>query len=205
LTKATPPPLSWLLIDRDRDVERFLLRGKNQVDSNCKSSAYYFFVMPNVQVILKEPIRNLGSEADVVSVRAGFARNFLVPQGKALEATKYNLRHIQALKAARAEREAKEIAEAEAFAAKLKKITVKLTLRTGQDGKAFGSISATQIQKALEEQKITLEKHAVQLEKAIKQTGTFDVPVRIHPQVSATVKVKVSAEKDGETEETAAE
>jgi large subunit ribosomal protein L9 len=161
--------------------------------------------MPTVHVILKEPIRNLGAEADVVSVKAGFARNFLVPQGKALEATKQNLRHIQALKAARAEREAKELAEAEAFAAKLKKITVKLTLRTGQDGKAFGSISATQIQKALEEQKITLEKHAVQLEKAIKQTGTFDISVRIHPQVNATVKVKVSAEKNDSSADEAAE
>ncbi len=69
--------------------------------------------MPNVQVILKEQIKGLGSEADVVGVKRGFARNFLLPQGKAYEATKGNLRHVENLKAIRAEREAKEIAEAE--------------------------------------------------------------------------------------------
>jgi large subunit ribosomal protein L9 len=153
--------------------------------------------MPTIEVILKEPIQGLGAEADVVHVKAGFARNFLVPRGKAIEATKGNRRHINALKARRAEREGKELAEAEALAAKLKKITLKLTLKTGADGKAFGSITTMDLAKALEDQGpkgLAIDRHAIQLEKPIKQTGKFDIPVKVHPQVTATFKLNVAAE-----------
>ena len=105
--------------------------------------------MPTTQVILKEKIKGLGAEADVVKVKRGFARNFLLPQGKAYEATKGNLRYTERLKAVRAEREAKETLEAEKLAAKLKKLKLKLTLSTGQGGKAFGSITTIDIAKAI--------------------------------------------------------
>ena len=157
-------------------------------------------LMPNVQVILKERIKGLGAEADVVGVKRGFARNFLLPQGKAYEATKGNLRHVANLKAIRAEREAKEIAEAEKTASKIKKIKLKLTLATGQGGKAFGSITTSDVTKAIEESaKLTLAKHAVQLEKPIKSTGSFDIPVTIHSGVDCVVKLTVvpdSSEKE---------
>lgn len=158
-------------------------------------------IMPTVEIILKEKITGLGAEADIVKVRAGYARNFLVPQGKALEATRANKTRLKTLQSRRAEREAKELAEAEAVAAKLKKVTLKLTLKTGADGKAFGSVTAHDIGKALEEQgpkNLVLERHAIQLEKAIKQTGKFEVPVRVHHDVTATIKVVVSPES-GET------
>jgi large subunit ribosomal protein L9 len=161
--------------------------------------------MPVVSIILKEQIKGLGSEADVVKVRAGYARNFLVPQGKALEATKGNMRAIASLKARRAEREAKEIAAAQEVATQLKRTTIKLTLQTGAGGKAFGSITATDVTKALEDLGFKLEKHAVQLEKAIKSTGKFDVPVRLHHDVTGSVKVHVSAESGEEVAEEGAE
>ena len=157
--------------------------------------------MASTQVILKEHIKNLGAEGDVVKVRAGFARNFLLPQSKAFEATPGNLRRLDALKKIRAEREAKELEEAEKLATRLRKLKLKLTLATGQGGKAFGSITVSDLTKAIEEAaKITLAKHAVQLDKPIKSTGTFEVPVKIHSDVECVVKVNVAAAEDAAKE-----
>lgn len=164
--------------------------------------------MPTVQVILKEKLVNLGAEGDVVKVRAGFARNFLLPQAKAFPATKANLRQLEGLKKVRAEREAKELEEAEKLSSKLKKLKLKLTLATGQGGKAFGSITSLDIQKAvLEASKVELDRHAIELDKPIKSTGTFDVPVKLHAGVECFIKVIVSAEdgKGGEEAQEASE
>lgn len=160
--------------------------------------------MANTQVILKEKIHNLGAEGDVVKVRAGFARNFLLPKGKAYEATKGNLKHTENLKRIRAEREAKEIEEATKLAARLKKLKIKLTLATGQGGKAFGSITALDIQKAVTaETGVELTKHQVALDKPIKSTGKFEVPVKLHAEVECFLNVTVAAE--GAAEEAAEE
>lgn len=153
------------------------------------------FAMASTQVILKEKITNLGAEGDLVKVRAGFARNFLLPQSKAYEATASNLRRQESLKKLRLEREGRELDEAGKVAAKLKKLKLKLTLLTGQGGKAFGSISTTDIIKAVEESsaKVTLDKHQVILDKPIKATGTFEVPVKLHAEVECFLKVTVVA------------
>jgi large subunit ribosomal protein L9 len=163
--------------------------------------------MANVQVILKEKIKGLGAEADVVNVKRGFARNFLVPQGKAYEATRGNLRHLANLKAIRAEREAKELQEAEKTASKLKKLKLKLTLQTGQGGKAFGSITTIDIAKAVAEStaKVELDRHQIQLDKPIKSTGSFEVPVKLHHDVNCFLRVNVVAEGAAEEGEAAEE
>ena len=98
--------------------------------------------MANAQVILKEKIEGLGAEADVVKVRAGYARNFLIPQGKAFEASKSNLRHVESLKVARARREAEELVGFQEIATKISKLKPKFELSTGQGGKAFGSVTS---------------------------------------------------------------
>lgn len=154
--------------------------------------------MANVQVILKEQIKGLGSEADVVGVKRGFARNFLLPQGKAYEATKGNLRHVENLKAIRAEREAKEIAEAEKTASKLRKLKLKMTLATGQGGKAFGSITTIDIAKAVLESvaKVELDRHQIILDRPIKSTGAFEVPVKLHGGVECFLKITVASATD---------
>lgn len=151
--------------------------------------------MANVEVILKEKIKGLGAEADVVKVKRGFARNFLVPQGKAYEASAGNLRHLNHLKSLRAEREAKELQEAEKIASKLKKLKLKLTLQTGQGGKAFGSVTTIDIAKAVAESsaKVELDRHQIQLDKPIKNTGNFEVPVKLHGEVSCFLKLSVTA------------
>ena len=149
--------------------------------------------MANAQVILKEKIEGLGAEADVVKVRAGYARNFLVPQGKAFEATKANLRHVEALKAERARREGEELLAAQELATKISKLKPKFALSTGQGGKAFGSVTSIDIHKELEAAGIKVDRHAIELEKPVKKSGKTEVPVRLHPQVLATLTISVDA------------
>ncbi len=149
--------------------------------------------MANAQVILKEKIAGLGLEADVVKVRAGYARNFLVPQGKAYEASKANLRHVEALKVARSRREAAELTEAQELATKISKLKPKFTLSTGQGGKAFGSVTNMDIHKELEAAGIVIDRHAIELDKPVKKSGKTEVTIRIHPQVIATLTISVDA------------
>jgi large subunit ribosomal protein L9 len=161
--------------------------------------------MANAQVILKEKIEGLGAEADVVKVRAGYARNFLIPQGKAYEANRTNLRHVEALKAARARREAEELLAFQEIATKLSKLKPKFTLSTGQGGKAFGSVTSMDIHKELEAAGIVIDRHAIELEKPVKKSGKTDVTVRLHPQVVATLTITVDAGEAAESEEEQAE
>ncbi len=153
--------------------------------------------MATIDVILREKIDTLGAEADVVTVRRGFARNFLIPQGKAYEATQGNLRHIEKLKQARAQREAEEMVEAEKVAQKVRKAKLTLELATGQNGKAFGSVTTTDIAKALTEKTgVEIDRHNFDLEKPIKSTGSFDITVKVHPLVEAVLSLKVKAKDD---------
>lgn len=149
--------------------------------------------MANAQVILKEKIEGLGAEADVVKVRAGYARNFLIPQGKAYEATRANLRHVENLKSARAKREAVELEEAKELAAKISKLRPKFTLELGQGGKAFGSVTSLDIHKELEAAGIKIDRHAIELEKPVKKSGKTDVVVRVHPEVSTILTINVES------------
>ncbi len=154
--------------------------------------------MANSQVILREKIEGLGIEADVVKVRAGFARNFLIPQGKAYEATRSNLRHLEGLKVARAQREADELQNAQALATKISKLRPKFTLETGQGGKAFGSVTSIDIHKALEDAGIVIDRTAIELDKPVKRSGKNDVTIRVHPEVTTTLTINVEASSDDE-------
>ena len=149
--------------------------------------------MANAQVILREKIEGLGAEADVVKVRAGYARNFLVPQGKAYEASEDNIKHIEDLKVARAQREAEELSTAQELATKISKLRPKFTLETGQGGKAFGSVTSIDIHKELEAAGIVIDRHAIELDKPIKSSGKNDVTVRVHPDVVTTLTINVEA------------
>lgn len=151
--------------------------------------------MAHTEIILTANIPSLGAEADIVKVRRGYARNFLLPQGKALEVTKSSLRQVNHLKAKRAEREAREVTAAEELASKINRLKVSFVLETGETGKAFGSVTAKDIHdRLLAELKLEeLPKHAVSLDKAIKETGDHDVSVKLHPDVTATLHLKVTS------------
>ena len=150
--------------------------------------------MAVTEVILKENIPGLGAEADVVKVRRGFARNFLVPQGKAYEVTPANLKRLNLLKAKRAEREARELNEAEELARKINKLKLDFILETGETGKAFGSVTAKDIEdKLLAEAEIKVDRHRFRIERPIKESGEMEVPIQLHAEVTATLKLEVKA------------
>jgi len=151
--------------------------------------------MATSEVILTEAVPSLGAEADIVKVRAGYARNFLIPGGKALEVTPASLRRINNLKAKRAEREARELNEAEAVATKINRLRLSLKLDTGETGKAFGSITAADLLERLtaEIQDLVLPRHAIVLERPIKESGEHQIPVKIHADVTATLRVEIAA------------
>ena len=149
--------------------------------------------MAVTEVILREKIDNLGAEADVVKVKAGFARNFLIPSGKAYEATKGNLRQIENLQVSRAKRETEELSKAQEAASKISRMKPKFTLDVGKNGKAFGSVTSIDIHKALEDKGVSIDRTAIQLNKPIKSTGQTDVEVKLHADVTTSVTVTVEA------------
>jgi len=163
--------------------------------------------MSHTEVILTAHIPSLGAEADVVKVRRGHARNFLIPRGLAHEVTPATLRMTNSLKARRAEREARELNEANDAAKRLGKLKLSFVLETGEGGKAFGAITAKDVADRIKaESGHDIDRHRVVLERPIKETGEFSVDVRLHPEVHASVKLSVSSKNprpsaaDGEPE-----
>ena len=145
--------------------------------------------MAHMNVILATKIEGLGCEADLVSVKAGYGRNFLIPQGLAFEATPANRRFISMLQKKRAEREAAELANFRDIAVKIADITVNLTLEAGENGKVFGAITNQQIADELAAAGVSIDRHSIELEKPLRKSGTYEVAAKLHPQVTATGKV----------------
>lgn len=158
--------------------------------------------MALAEVLLKKPVAGLGAEGDQVKVRAGFARNFLFPQGIAVPMTVANRKQIEALKKARAAREAKELEEAKSAAEKITGLTLTFAVKTGEAGKLFGSISTTDIAKKLAEQGFEVEKKAIHLEHgAIKQLGKTTASVKFHAEISVEITIEVVSENPIEENE----
>ena len=152
--------------------------------------------MPTTEVILTEKIAHLGAEADVVKVKRGYARNFLIPQQKALEITPATLRRLTGLKQKRAEREGKEHNEAEELGRKINKLKITMELETGATGKAFGSITAADLADKLKAElggKIEIDRHRIVLERPIKESGEHEVVIKLHHDVTAKLHVTVKA------------
>lgn len=151
--------------------------------------------MANTQVLLTETVRNLGAEADIVKVKAGYARNFLIPQGKALEVTPVTLKKVNMLKTKRAEREARELNEAEELARKINKLKITLQLETGTTGKAFGAITSTDIASKLKSELggIEIDRHRIVLEHPIKSSGAQEIEIKLHADVVAKLHLTVKA------------
>lgn len=150
--------------------------------------------MADTQIILKENVPGLGSEADIIKVRKGFARNHLIPTGKAYEVTAPNLKRLNHLKVLRAEREARELNDAEEFSRKIGKLKLEFTLETGETGKAFGSVTTRDIEEKLQtDYGITIDRHKIELERPIKESGEKEVLIKLHHAVSATLKIEIKS------------
>lgn len=147
------------------------------------------------EVLLKKPVAGLGAEGDQVKVRAGYARNFLLPQGVAVPVTQANRKQIEALKKARLAREAKELDEAKFAASKLEGIALTFAVKTGEGGKLFGSITTGDIEKKLSEQGFAVARKQIHLEHgSIKNLGKVSATIKLHADVSAEISVEVVSE-----------
>jgi large subunit ribosomal protein L9 len=147
-----------------------------------------------MQVILRDRIENLGNAGDVVDVKPGYGRNYLIPKGLAYEATQANVRRLEAESAARGRRETETLNEARQRASAIEGVSLTFHARAGQEGKLFGSITSQDIADKLAEQGITIDRRSIELEEPIKALGVTSVPVRLHPQVHPEIKVWVIAE-----------
>ena len=147
-----------------------------------------------IEVILREDIQTLGRAGEMVRVKPGYARNYLLPQGLAYEATEGNKKRIAAETRARTSKNEAERTEAQRVAATLSGVTLKLSGKAGEEGKLFGSITAQDIAEALERQGHVVDKRRIELEHPIKTVGEHGVSVRLHPEVNADVRVSVVAE-----------
>jgi large subunit ribosomal protein L9 len=157
--------------------------------------------MPSTQIILTENVPGLGAEADVVKVRRGYARNYLLPHGKAYEVTPATLRQLDNLKKKRAEREGAELNEAEELSRRIGKLRVTFTLATGESGKAFGSITAQDIVTRLKnELGNEIDRHKIVLEHPIKTTGEHEVAIKLHHDVSTQFIFQVKSTEEPKAE-----
>lgn len=151
-----------------------------------------------MQVILREKIRNLGDLGEQVKVKPGFARNFLIPQGRALQATPANLEVFESQRAELEKLAADKVATAQVRADKISQLKLVITAKTGDGGKLFGSITTANIAAAAAEEGIEIDKHEIRLAGAIRQVGEYDAVVHLHSDVEAKFVVKIKS--DGEIE-----
>ncbi|MQA90042.1 MAG: 50S ribosomal protein L9 [Gemmatimonas sp.] len=148
-----------------------------------------------MQVILKQRLEKLGQPGEVVSVKPGYARNYLIPQGIAYEATDANLRRIEREAAQIEKRASEELATATERAKSLQDTSVTFSARAGGEGKLFGSISAADISERLAEQGVEVDRRQIILQEPLKVLGVFSVPIRLHPDVRPEIKVWVIKEE----------
>lgn len=148
--------------------------------------------MPKTEVILTNSVAGLGAESDQVKVAAGYARNYLFPQGLAVPVNGANKRRLEALRQRRAEREAKDLNNMLELSQTLSKLTLPITVKTGEDGKMFGSVTAGTIADELKHQfDATLDKRKIHLPHGIKTLGEHEVELHLHSDVKTILKVKV--------------
>ena len=146
-----------------------------------------------MKVILQKPVDKLGAPGDIVEVADGYARNYLMPRGMAVKATKGGVRHIDSLKRAHTTRTNKAKAEAEQLAGRLIGTPIKIEAHAGDEGKLFGSVTASDIAEAIDKQAgLRVDRHDVHLDEPIRSIGTHEVRVHLFAEVDPVISVEVS-------------
>ncbi len=147
-----------------------------------------------MQVILLEDVKALGKKGDIVKVSDGYARNFILPKNKGLEATAKNLNDLKLQKAAEAKKQQEILEEAQGLKKEIEEKSVLLKIKAGEGGRTFGSVSSKEIAQALKEQHgYDIDKKKLQLSDPIRNMGTYTVPIKLHPKVTAELKVRVDS------------
>jgi large subunit ribosomal protein L9 len=159
--------------------------------------------MANTQVLLREDIDNLGARGEIVKVRAGYARNYLLPRKLAVKATASNVKQIEQERAALLRKEATERAGAEAQATQMNSLRLAFERKVGEHGMLYGSVTSMDIQEALKEKGYEFDRRRIHLAEAIKETGEFSVRVRLHREVNVDIPVIVTPEGGGAAAEAA--
>ncbi|CAI8269252.1 MAG: 50S ribosomal protein L9 [Opitutia bacterium UBA7350] len=150
--------------------------------------------MATHQVLLLKPVEGLGAEGDTVTVRSGFARNFLLPRKFAVSVTQANKKQMEALLKAREAREIKELDSARELAARVDAITIAIAVKTGEGGKMFGAVTANDLLNRLKEEGIELAKKQLRLPSPVKELGSHHATVKLHGDVQAELKFEVVSE-----------
>lgn len=151
-----------------------------------------------MEVILKEDVHNLGHRGDLVKVAAGYGRNYLLPRKLAVAATDGNRKMVEQQKGAAVRKEAVERGDAEKLSGMLSGVQVTVSRKAGEGDQLFGSVTAIDIADALAAKSYTIDRRKIQLDEPIKTIGAFDVPIKLHKDVTATVKVHVVKEQEAE-------
>lgn len=151
--------------------------------------------MAQVNLILQESVQNLGEAGDLVKVKPGYARNYLIPQGKAIFATASRLRQLEHDKRVVAEKVAKQMKDLQAVKTRIEGLRLELMARVGEEGKLFGSVTALQIHESLTQQGLEIDRRRIELREPIKEAGEHSVPVKLHRDLVARLLVVVSAEE----------
>jgi large subunit ribosomal protein L9 len=147
----------------------------------------------NIQVILQQDVDKLGKSGELVRVRPGFARNYLLPRELAVPATSAAVRRIEHEKTVAAAKAEKAKKEARELATKIDALHVKITTKVGEDGRLFGSVTSKDIENAVKALGVVIDRKKIELKESIKQVGEYSLPVKLVPDVAATLKVEVVA------------
>lgn len=147
-----------------------------------------------MEVILKEDVPNLGKMGEVVRVRDGYARNYLLPRGLVLISNKKNLKAFEHQKRVIAEQRERVMKQAQTLSEKLAALSLTISVKTGEEGKLFGSVTNIDIEKALKAKGFDVERRKIHLAEPIKSLGDFEVPIRLAADLTASVKVSVVSE-----------
>jgi len=148
-----------------------------------------------MEVILKEDVNNLGHRGEVVKVAEGYGRNFLLPKRLAIEATQANKAVIGQMQQSAVRRSVREKSDAESLVSQLDQVALTFERRVGENDHLFGSVTSGEIAQQLEKQGFSIDRRKIQLDEPLRQLGEFHVPVKLHREVTAHVKVTVKAEE----------
>ena len=151
-----------------------------------------------MQVILLEHIEKVGAKHDVVKIKDGYGRNYLIPKGLAMVANRENLNRLEGLKKQAAKKEAALIENFKAIAAKLAGIALKIEAKAGESGRLFGSVTAQHLSTALKAAGVDADKRIIEMPEEVKELGSYTATIKFHPEVAAPVKFEVIAEGSGE-------
>ena len=149
----------------------------------------------HMELILRDEVDNLGGRGDIVKVKAGYGRNFLLPRKLAVPLTEGNKKVVEQQRLAHAKRDAKDKADAETLAAALGQVTLSFTRKAGEAGALFGSVTSIDLAEALAQKGFNIERRKIHLADPIKVTGDYQVPVKLHKEVTVQIGVNVAAEE----------